>query len=313
MEKTKLTLEQVFAMDLPPIIIYAAPIMFALVLAEYFFRIIKMRKEYDTKDAWAAFGVGIGNIVSSALTKVATFSIILFFYNMVPWGVPVTWWSFILCLIVLDFCRYWAHRVAHEQRFWWATHVTHHSSEQYNFTVSFRLSWIQQLKIVFFLPVALLGFHPVVFFVVHQIEVLYQFWLHTELIKKLPAPIEYIFTTPSHHRVHHATNEKYLDKNYGSTFIIWDRIFGTFYPEEETPDYGILKPVNSYNPVYLVFHEAMDIAKDMKAYRSPKAWWKILFGSPNLVLDKRVYAEAAGHEVQTAESEEPEPQKESLA
>ena len=313
MEKTKLTLEQVFAMDLPPIIIYAAPIMFALVLAEYFFRIIKMRREYDTKDAWAATAVGIGNIVSSALTKVATFSIILFFYNMVPWGVPVTWWSFILCLIVLDFCRYWAHRVAHEQRFWWATHVTHHSSEQYNFTVSFRLSWIQQLKIVFFLPVALLGFHPVVFFVVHQIEVLYQFWLHTELIKKLPAPIEYIFTTPSHHRVHHATNEKYLDKNYGSTFIIWDRIFGTFYPEEETPDYGILKPVNSYNPVYLVFHEAMDIAKDMKAYRSPKAWWKILFGSPNLVLDKRVYAEAAGHEVQTAESEEPEPQKESLA
>ena len=172
--------------------------------------------------------------------------------------------------------------------------MTHHSSEQYNFTVSFRLSWIQQLKIIFFLPIALMGIHPVVFFIVHQIEVLYQFWLHTELIKKLPRPIEYIFTTPSHHRVHHATNEKYLDKNYGSTLIIWDRIFGTFKEEEETPDYGILKPVGSYNPVYLVFHEAIDIVKDLSTYRSPKAWWKILFGSPNLTLNKKAYAEAAG-------------------
>ena len=294
MNEPKLTLEQVFAMDLPPIIIYAAPVMFALVFVEYFIRIRKLRRNYDTKDAFAATAVGIGNIISSALTKVFTFGLVLLCYNLVPWSIPITWWSFALCFVVLDFCRYWAHRVAHEQRFWWATHVTHHSSEQYNFTVAFRLSWIQQLKIIFFLPIAFMGIHPVVFFIVHQIEVLYQFWLHTELIKKLPRPIEFIFTTPSHHRVHHATNEKYLDKNYGSTLIIWDRIFGTFKEEEETPDYGILKPVGSYNPVHLVFHEAIDIVKDLSTYRSPKAWYKILFGSPNLTLNKKAYAEAAG-------------------
>ncbi len=308
MDKPKLTLEQVFAMDLPPIIIYAAPVMFALVFVEYFIRMHKLRKSYDTKDALAATAVGIGNIISSALTKAATFAVVLFFYNVVPWSIPATWWSFILCLVCMDFCRYWAHRIAHEQRFWWATHVTHHSSEQYNFTVSFRLSWIQQLKVIFFLPVALMGFHPVIFFIVHHIEVLYQFWLHTELITKLPRPIEYIFTTPSHHRVHHATNDKYVDKNYGSTFIIWDRIFGTFQAEEEKPNYGILKPVNSYNPVYLVFHEMMDIVKDMKTYPSLRAWWRILFGSPNLTLDKNLYAEAMGKKRPKTEEVQPQPQ-----
>jgi sterol desaturase/sphingolipid hydroxylase (fatty acid hydroxylase superfamily) len=119
-----------------------------------------------------------------------------------------------------------------------------------------------------------------VFLIVHQVQVLYQFWLHTELIKKLPKPIEYIFTTPSHHRVHHATNEKYIDKNYGSTFIIWDRIFGTFQEEEEKPIYGITKPVNSYNPVYLVFHEWIAVGKDLMKAKSLKMVWQILFGSP---------------------------------
>ena len=123
-----------------------------------------------------------------------------------------------------------------------------------------------------------MGFDPITFFIVHQIEVLYQFWIHTELIRKLPKPIEYIFTTPSHHRVHHATNEKYIDKNYGSTFIIWDRIFGTFQPEEEQAVYGITRPVNSFNPIYLVFHAWRDLVIDL--WQRPRAAWKILWGSP---------------------------------
>ena len=118
------------------------------------------------------------------------------------------------------------------------------------------------------------------FFIVHQIEVLYQFWIHTELIRKLPRPIEYIFTTPSHHRVHHSVNEKYIDKNYGSTFIIWDRMFGTFQEEEETPRYGITKPVNSFNPFYLVFHEWIEVGKDILKAKSLKEAWTILFGNP---------------------------------
>ena len=123
-----------------------------------------------------------------------------------------------------------------------------------------------------------MSFDPIVFFIAHQIEVLYQFWIHTELIRKLPKPIEYIFVTPSHHRVHHSVNEKYLDKNFGSTFIIWDRIFKTFQPEEEKAIYGITKPVNSYNPVFLVFHAWIDLFKDI--WRKPKWAFKFMFGSP---------------------------------
>jgi len=158
--------------------------------------------------------------------------------------------------------------------------VPHHSSEQYNFSVSFRLSWVQGFKVLFFLPVAMAGFHPVVFFICHQIAVLYQFWIHTEMIDKLPRPIEFIFTTPSHHRVHHAKDDHYLDKNYGSTFIIWDRMFGTFQPELNTPNYGITKPPESYNPVYLVFHEFIDIWKDLKQAEGWKEYLWILFASP---------------------------------
>lgn len=289
MEKPTFTIEQVLTMDLPPVIIYAAPVMFLLVIAEWYIRTRELQEHYDKKDGFSALIIGLGNVGLSAVIKVLLFGIILFFYNLVPWYIPHTWWSYLLCIVAIDFCRYWSHRISHEQRFWWATHVTHHNSEQYNFTVGFRLSWTQHIKIIFFIPVALMGFHPVVFFIANQIEVLYQFWLHTELVKKLPRPIEYIFTTPSHHRVHHGTNDKYLDKNYGSTFIIWDRMFGTFQPEEEKVSYGILKPVDSYNPVWLVFHEWVDIFKDMATYRTPKAWWRILFGGPNMTLDKEHY------------------------
>lgn len=301
MEKPIYTLEMVRTMELPPIIIYAAPVMFALVILEWYLRHRENREKYDTKDAFAAAIIGIGNVGVSAVIKLSLFAFVLLFYNAVPWYIPHTWWSYVLCLVAIDFCRYWSHRISHEQRFWWSTHVTHHSSEQYNFSVSFRLSWVQHIKIIFFIPVALMGFDPFVFFICNQIEVLYQFWIHTELIHKLPRPIEYIFTTPSHHRVHHAKNGEYLDKNYGSTFIIWDRMFGTFQPEEEAPDYGILTPVNSYNPVYLVFHECVDITKDMMKYRTPKAWWRILFGSPSMTMDKdKYYGEGAPFSVEDA-------------
>jgi sterol desaturase/sphingolipid hydroxylase (fatty acid hydroxylase superfamily) len=274
------TLEDIGADQWPNIILWAAPVMFFLVFVEWVISLYKNKDAYDGKDFLAAATIGFGNVGISALIKVATFGVALFFYNLVPWKVPATWWSFILCFFALDFARYWAHRVAHEQRFWWATHVTHHNSKKYNFSVSFRLSWTQHIKIIFFIPVMCLGFDPFVFFICHQIAVLYQFWIHTEFIKKLPAPIEYFFTTPSHHRVHHASDEHYLDKNYGSTFIIWDRIFGTFMPEGERPNYGITKPVTSYNPVYLVFHEWVDIFKDLKKAESFAEGWKILFAPP---------------------------------
>ena len=282
MNDQSLTLQEIQNYDFTTIIWVVAPLMFFFVGLEYFLGKKHNLNLYSGKDFLASLSIGLVNILLNSFMKVGVFMVFLFFYNLSPIHLPITWWSFILCFFALDFMRYWAHRIAHEQRFWWSTHVVHHSSEHYNFSVSFRLSWTQNLKLVFFLPVILMWFHPLVFLIIHQLEVLYQFWLHTELIGKLPKPIEYIFTTPSHHKVHHSTNEKYIDKNYGSTLIIWDRLFGTFQEldEEEKPIYGITKPVNSYNPVYLVFHEWINVFKDLIRARSLNKAWEILFGSP---------------------------------
>ncbi|MGK7892845.1 MAG: sterol desaturase family protein [Xenococcus sp. (in: cyanobacteria)] len=274
------TYEDIIALNLPNIIFHAAPIMFAFVFLEWYLSYRDKKNYYDANDTLAATIIGIGNLMISSAIKVITFGIILYFYNLTPLRVPLTWWSYILCLIWMDLMRYWSHRIGHESRFWWATHVTHHNSEKYNLSVSFRLSWTQHIKVIFFIPVALVGFHPVTFFICHQIEVLYQYWLHTEYIQKLPPVIEYIFTTPSHHRVHHGTNEKYLDKNYGSTFIIWDRLFGTFQAEEEQACYGITTPVNSYNPIKLNFHEWANIFRDLHQAKSLKQAYQVTFGSP---------------------------------
>ena len=263
------------------IIQLAAIPMIILVLLEWTLTIIQKKDYYDGLDTISATFIGLVNVGISAVLKLVIYGIVLFFYNAVPWNIPNEWWGYILCLISIDFCRYWGHRITHVNRFWWATHVTHHNSEKYNWSVSFRLGWTQHIKIVFFIPVVLMGFDPVLFFICHQIEVLYQFWIHTEYIRKLPAPIEYIFTTPSHHRVHHSRNVKYLDKNYGSTLIIWDRIFGTFQAEEEQADYGITKPINSYNPITLNFHEWKDIIFDIIKSRSLKEAYAMMFTRPS--------------------------------
>lgn len=292
MNTKPIRLEDLQLENWPNLILWAAPIMFLLVFIEWGISAYQKKDAYNTKDFFAASTIGLVNVGISALIKVATFGSALFFYNISPFTIPLTWWSFPLCFVAIDFARYWAHRVAHEQRFWWATHITHHNSSKYNLSVSFRLGWTQHIKVIFFFPVMFMGFNPFVFFICHQIAVLYQFWIHTEYIKKLHPVVEYIFTTPSHHRVHHASDEHYLDKNYGSTFIIWDRMFGTFMPEGERPTYGITKPVTSYNPVYLVFHEWVDIFKDLKKANSFQEGWKILFDKPGAdIIANRVKAE----------------------
>lgn len=297
MFENHLTMEDLGADKWPNVILWAAPIMFLLVFIEWGISLYQKKDTYDSKDFMAATTIGLVNVGISALLKVFIFGIALFCWNIVPWKIPATWWSFIVCFFAIDFFRYWAHRVAHEQRFWWATHITHHNSSKYNFSVSFRLGWTQHIKIIFFVPVMLMGFHPFVFFICHQIAVLYQFWIHTEYIKKLPRPIEFFFTTPSHHRVHHASDAHYLDKNYGSTFIIWDRIFGTFMPEGERPNYGITKPVTSYNPVYLNFHEWSDIVRDLRKAKNGKEAYQILFGKPgDEVIKNRELREKAMQE-----------------
>lgn len=273
----------------PNIIIWAAPVMFFFVLIEWYFSIKENKKLYEKNDSIGSIAVGVGNVIINFFLKLSFFYIIILLYNSVPWRFPLAWWTLLPCYIIFDFCSYWAHRISHVQRFWWATHVVHHSSENYNLTVSFRLSWVQNLKIIFFIPVALIGFHPIIFFVTSQIAVLFQFWVHTEYIRKLHPVIEFIFATPSNHRVHHGSQEKYINKNYGATFIFWDRIFGTYQEEEEKAVYGITDNIeNKHNPIVLNFHEYAEMWKDVKSTKSFRKKIFFIFGDPIAISKEKI-------------------------
>jgi sterol desaturase/sphingolipid hydroxylase (fatty acid hydroxylase superfamily) len=270
----------------PEIIIWAIPAMFSLVLLEVFVSYRQNRKYYSKKETIGSVLVGLGNVLISTWIKVVLFYMAVWIYNLIPWRMEFNWWTLIPCYIIFDFCSYVAHYISHRQRFWWATHIAHHSGEHYNLTVSFRLSWVQYLKIIFLFPVPLLGFHPIIFFVTNQIAILFQFWVHTEYIRKLPRIFEYIFATPSNHRVHHGSQEKYIDKNFGATFILWDRIFKTYQPEEEQSIYGITANIqHKSNPLHINFHEYSDMIKDV---RRAAGWRKklfFIFGSPASIAE----------------------------
>lgn len=272
----------------PDIIVYAVPAMLFFTIVEYVYSTWKNRKYYDNKELLGSIGVGLGNLLVSASLKLILIYLVILIYNFVPWRMEFNWWTFIPCYIFYDFCSYWAHRISHEQRFWWATHVVHHSGEYYNLAVSFRLSWVQHLKFLFFLPSMFAGFHPIIYFVTNQVAVLFQFWVHTEYIRKMHPVIEYIFATPSNHRVHHGSQDKYLDKNYGATFIIWDRMFGTYQSEDEPVKYGLTTPItNKANPFYINFHEYADMWKDVKQAKGARKKLYYIFGSPARIAKEK--------------------------
>lgn len=265
----------------PEIIVWAAPIMFFFAILEYVISKRQNHDYYETKETIGSVLVGIGNVIISFLIKAGLLLVVVLIYNLVPWRMELNWWTFLPAYIIWDFCSYWAHRVSHGQRFWWATHIVHHSGEKYNLTVSFRLSWVQHIKIIFFVPAMFLGFHPIIIFVTNQIAVLFQFWVHTEYIGKLHPAIEYIFATPSNHRVHHGSQEQYIDRNFGATFILWDRIFGTYEPEGERVNYGLTTNIDhKANPLHINFHEYKEIWKDVKNAKTWKDKLFMVFGSP---------------------------------
>ncbi|QIP15498.1 sterol desaturase family protein [Spirosoma aureum] len=274
--------------NIPNIIVWAVPVMLLFTAIEMAVTYYQERDFYEKKETIGSILVGLGNLVVSAALKLGLLYLCIWVYNLLPWRMELQWWTLVPCYIIYDFFSYWAHRVSHEQRFWWATHVVHHSSEHYNLTVSYRLSWIQHLKIIFFLPVAFMGFHPVIFFVTNQLAVLFQFWVHTEYIRRMPAWVEYIFATPSNHRVHHGSQEKYIDKNFGATFIFWDRIFGTFQPEEEPVIYGITTNIpNKANPFFINFHELTDMVNDVRNARGFRKKLFYIFGSPVKIAEEK--------------------------
>ena len=222
--------------------------------------------------SWTLIGDTITNyitlamfIVTAALV-VGLFYVSTFFYvyQFAIFDIETTWITVIICVILADITYYWEHRFMHRVNFAWATHTVHHSSPFFNISVAYRFGPMDGIwPLLFHLPLALLGFHPFVIFFAEIFVQVYQTVLHTEAIRKLPRPIEAIMNTPSHHRVHHGSNERYLDKNYAGIFIIWDRMFGTFAREDEKVVYGLVTPIESVNPFVAFFHGFYRLGRDV--------------------------------------------------
>lgn len=266
------------------VILLAIPAFLLLMFIEYLVGRAQGKKLYVLNDTVSNLSQGIGNQAVGLLTKAFLAAIFIWVYQnfaLFPQVFTLTWYNAIICLIIFDGLYYWAHRWSHEWNFLWAAHVVHHQSEEYNLSVALRQPWFHHLLAFFvLLPVPILGFEPVMIFGVGAFVTLYQFWIHTKAIDRMPAWFEFIFNTPSHHRVHHARDPKYIDKNHGAVFIIWDRIFGTYKEEEEEPTYGITTPLHSYNPVWGNFHHWADM---WKLFRQAPRWsdkFKVLFARP---------------------------------
>jgi len=241
----------------PEILYFAIPGFVVLLLLEALYSWKEHKELYAVKDTFSSLAMGIGNVISGFLAKLVVFGALTLVYQVRLFTLPFAWWMWVLAFFADDLSYYWFHYVSHNMRWFWASHVVHHSSQRYNLSTALRQTWTGNLTgaFIFWMWMPLVGFHPVVVMLMQQISLIYQFWIHTEAIHLLPRPIEFIFNTPSHHRVHHGSNLKYLDKNHGGILIIWDRLFGTFQPEEERPVYGLTKNIETYHPVRIAFKE----------------------------------------------------------
>jgi sterol desaturase/sphingolipid hydroxylase (fatty acid hydroxylase superfamily) len=263
-------------------IVLSIPIFFILIGIELLVERFTHQKLYRLPDAIANMSCGITSQLSSLFLKIFAVGIYqILFENFAFFTLDRSWLYWLALVLLVDFAYYWAHRMSHEINLFWGGHVVHHQSEEYNLSVALRQSSLQVVwTFGFSLPIAFLGFRTEDFVLISAFNTLYQFWIHTETIKKLPRWFEYVFNTPSHHRVHHGRDPKYIDKNHAGSLIIWDRMFGTFQEEEEKPTYGITKPINSWNPVWANVSHYAEMGNDLK--RIPK-WsdrFKYLFKKP---------------------------------
>lgn len=221
---------------------------------------------------------GIGQLLERTFFGLAFVYGLFFIKAFIPWTISTTWWSWGLAFLLADFCFYWSHRLEHEIRFLWAYHSVHHSSQEFNLSTSLRLSWVSGLfEWLFFVPMILLGFHPMQALAVIAIINVYGTWVHTERIGKL-GWLDRILATPSNHRVHHGCNPQYVDKNYGGVFMVWDILFGTFEDEVETVTYGLTEQIETMNPIRINFHEYWQMIKDVRQANSLKTAFNYVFG-----------------------------------
>jgi sterol desaturase/sphingolipid hydroxylase (fatty acid hydroxylase superfamily) len=270
--------------ELPDPVKYAVPIFVALIVAELFYTRLTKRASYEPLDTFGSLMMGFGNTVAAVLFGGTIVSISIWFAKFHVFDIGFSWWAWALCFVLDDFLYYVFHRTAHRVRWFWAGHVIHHSSQHYNLSTALRQTWTGffALSFIFRIPLFVAGFPPAMIFFIAGINLIYQFWIHTEVIGKCPRWFEAVMNTPSHHRVHHATNARYLDSNYAGVFIIWDRLFGTFTPEraDDTCRYGLVHNLGTFNPLRIAFHEWAGIFRDLLRARSPKDVFGYLLGPP---------------------------------
>jgi len=267
-------------MDFNPIIL-SIPIYFGLILIEWIYDLIKKKGIYRLADAYANISSGIFEQITGVFIKVFAIGIYVIFYdNFRIMEIPTTWPYLILMWLAVDFSYYWAHRWSHTVNLFWLGHVVHHQSEDYNFSVALRQGALQKVFTFWvYLPMAILGFDPTWFVIIGALNTVYQFWIHTEQIKKM-GWFEYVFNTPSHHRVHHGRNPKYIDKNHAGSLIIWDKMFGTFQAEEDTPVYGVTRATERWDPVSAHIKPIKEMIMDMRSVSGLKNKLSIAINPP---------------------------------
>ena len=257
--------------DLPDPVTFAIPAFILLLIAEMVISLRKDKSRYEARDTLTSLMLGTGSTVAGALLGglAVGFAVWAYQYRLFDIGLGWSdwWWAWILAFVLDDFFYYVFHRAAHRVRWFWASHVIHHSSQHYNLSTALRQTWtgVFSLSFLFRVPLVFIGFPPAMLLFVGGLNLIYQFWIHTEAIGRMPKWFEAVMNTPSHHRVHHGVNPRYLDANYAGVFIIWDKMFGSFVPErdDEPVRYGIVKQLGSFNIVWAAVHEWVGIAKDM--------------------------------------------------
>jgi sterol desaturase/sphingolipid hydroxylase (fatty acid hydroxylase superfamily) len=273
---TDLTVNEVYAIG--------APIVLAMIFVEILISNWQQKNYYKTQDTLCTIGLLAGNIIVAFSIKGLILALHFYLYQYKIFelsGMLSLWLFWILTFVVIDLVFYIYHRMSHRIRFLWAIHLSHHSSEEMNFAVSFRQAWFGPIsKIPFFMVLPLLGFDPTIIAAAGVISTLWGIVGHTQIIGKLGV-LEWIFNTPSHHRVHHGSNEQYIDKNYGNLLIIWDRMFGTFEPEKEKVKFGLVNNVNTFNPTKITFMAWSSMIEDINNKQSLGEVLRIIFGPPN--------------------------------
>ncbi|OKH99751.1 C-5 sterol desaturase [Streptomyces sp. CB02923] len=282
-------------------VIYALPVV-ALIIAVEFIAIRldrDDRRRFDARDTRANVLTGLGALAVSSVLRTAALVFYAWLYAYVaPFRLPAdAWYTWVVLFFGVDLTIYVYHRMTHRVRMLWAGHQVHHSSQYLNVSVALRRKWAQWFEKLMWLPLPLLGVPPVLVFTMHSVHLLYGLFAHTEKIGKLPKFIEAVFVTPSHHRVHHGSDPEYLDKNYGSILIVWDRMFGTFQPELHRPTYGLTQQIDTHGIWQIQWHEFSRMLRDIRLARTWRDRAGYVFGPPGWRPAAEVRAAAANDHV----------------